>query len=440
VQTRFAWLPRLIAGGQEATRGMLERSEGHFRYRFAPGVDAILVEYAQQALEGQYAAMEALLGVAPVEPVLVEFFPTVETFVQASGLPPDWVKTTGTIAICKWDRLLVLSPMNRSRGYPWLDTLGHEYVHLAVSRASHNEAPIWFQEGSAKVLESAWRKGDRRAFTDPHSETLLARALQADALIPFESMHPSMAALPSASAASLAFAQVAYAVDYLLEEAGEEGYRRVVDETRRHGDVMRAVDLVMGRSGGNFESRVESHIKRQRPRVRANVLGFEPTLKAQAAQQADAKGEALDPVLVADGRMQDLTRVGDMLRLRGHVHAALIEYERAWRVGAFHSPALANKRARALQALGRDAEAIRALEASLVLYPEYTPSVALLFELTSQTEDARAAALLGERAIALNPFDPTVHDRLAEVYETLGETDLVDRERRVLRVLADYLK
>lgn len=440
IRARFAWLPERIAGGKAATAGMLERTEGNFVYRFAPTADAILVEYAQQALEGQHDVMKALLGTSPAEPVLVEFFPTVQQFVQASGLPAEWVETTGTVAICKWDRMLVLSPMNMRRGYPWLDTLAHEYVHLALSRASHNQAPIWFQEGSAKVLESAWRGADRRKFMDPHSESLLATAVGKDALIPFASMHPSMAALPSSEAAALAFAQVAYAVDYLFEETGDEGYRRVVDETRRHGDVLRAVDLVMGRSGGPFESRVKSHILRQGLQVRSKVVGFDRILEPDSAQEDDPDGEALDPVLKADARMQEHSRVGDMLRVRGHTHAALLEYDRAHAAGAFHSPALAAKRARALRALGRDGQATQVLRASLALYPEYTPAVTLLFELVASTEDQATAAALGERAIALNPFDPHVHARLAEVYGALGNQPLQERERLVLTVLTDHLK
>jgi Flp pilus assembly protein TadD len=248
-----------------------------------------------------------------------------------------------------------------------------------------------------------------------------------------------MAALPSADDAALAFAQVAYAIDYILEETGNEGYRRVVAETRRHGDIMRAVDLVMGRSGGRFEKRVTTHIQRQHPRVRANVAGFQPSFSAGAAGEADPKGEALDPVLLADKDMQEHSRVGDLLRLRGHVSAALLEYERAQRVGAFHSPALSNKRARALLKLGRTPEAAALLRESTALYPEYTPSVALLFELTSQGDDQAGAAALGERAIGLNPFDSEVHARLAAVYEALGRPALADRERRSLQVLDDYL-
>jgi len=431
---RMAWLPDRIGAAQAATAGMEERTIGNFVYRWAPGHDEVLVEYAAQALEGQREAMEELLGVAPAEPTVVEFFPNVHGLVVATGLPSEWVETTGTVAVSKWDRLLVLSPMNMTRGYPWMDTLAHEYVHLALARASANQAPVWFQEGSAKVLESAWRDGDRRRFLSPHSESLLAKALKEDALIPFASMHPSMAALPSSDAAALAFAQVACAVDYLFEEGGDEGYRRVVAQTALHGDVFRAIDLVLGR-GGRFESRYVRHTRGLGLEVRSDVFGFEPKLAAGAGAEEDEKAERLDPVLLAHRRMRDLVRIGDLLRLRGHLEAALLEYEEAGRTGPYHSPALANKQARALRGLGRSDEARLLLGESVRLYPEYTPTISLLADLAWRAGDQGQAARMGSRAIRLNPFDPRVHRQLAEVYEQAGEAELAARERRVLGLL-----
>ena len=431
----MAWLPERIAGAQVATAGMHERTVGNFVYRFAPGHDEVLAEYAAEALEGQREAMSGLLGVLPEQPTVVEFFPDVDGLVAASGLPREWVQTTGTVAISKWDRLLVLSPMNMARGYPWMDTLAHEYVHLALSRASRNHAPIWFQEGSAKVLESAWREGDRRRFLSPHSESLLARALEEDALIPFASMHPSMAALPSSEAASLAFAQVACAIDYLLEEAGDEGYRRVVDQTALHGDVSRAIDLVLGR-GGRFEGRYKRHMRSLGLEVRADVFGFEPELVSGAAAQEDEAGERLDPVLLAHRRMRDLTRLGDLLRMRGHMEAALLEYQEAGRTGPYHSPSLAGKQARALRGMGRADEARALLAESVGLYPEFTPTITMLAELAALAGDDRIAAEMGMRSLWLNPFDPNVHLRLVEVYERTGDAAGAERERRVLGLLA----
>lgn len=431
----MAWLPERIGAAQAATADMEELAVGNFVYRFTPGRDEVLVEYASDALEAQREVMEALLGVAPEQPTVVEFFPDVHSLVLASGLPEQWVETTGTVALSKWDRLLVLSPANMARGYPWMDTLAHEYVHLALGRASANHAPVWFQEGSAKILESAWRGGDRRRFLPPYSESLLAKALDEGALIPFASMHPSMAALPSSDAAGLAYAQVTCAVDYLLEEAGEEGYRRVVDQTALHGDVLRAIDLVLGR-GGRFEGRYKRHMRTLGLEVRSDVFGFEPKLAAGASLEADEKGERLDPVLLAHRRMRDLTRIGDLLRLRGHLEAALLEYEKADRAGPYHSPALANKQARALRGLGRTDEARGLLAESVELYPEYTPTITLLADLAARAGDDRVAVEMGVRSVQLNPFDPNVHLLLAEAYQRAGDLPRAERERRVLGLLA----
>jgi tetratricopeptide (TPR) repeat protein len=436
----LAWLPTRILAARETTRDFLERREQNFVYRFAPGADAILVDYAIEALEGQRAAMARVVGVAPARPVVIEFFPSVPAFVAASGLPAEWVETTNTVAICKWDRMLVLSPMNMGRGYPWKDTIAHEYVHLVLSRASANRAPIWLQEGSAKVMESWWRKGPKpgRLELEPYSETLLAKGRDEGDLIPFADMHPSMAALPSAEAASLAFAEVATAVDFLLGELGEGGYRRIIEQTSLHGDAMRAVDEVMGLGGGGFEKRWLRWLGGQPLRARANIARLDEPLEAGAAGKSDTEDDELDAVLLAHRGMQDLTRVGDMLRQRGHLRAALVEYQKAAASEPFHSPKLANKQARTLAGLGELDFARDVLEESVALYPEFTPTVTLLSELAMQVGDTASAETHAWQAIGLNPFDPTPHVVLAQVYEAVGRAEEAQREKTVLSVLKTY--
>ncbi len=440
---REARLPSLrtrVEQAWEATVGMLSRSEGHFVYRFAPGVDAVLPEYASPALEAQRAAMEELLGVAPKQATLVEFFPTVERFVKASGLPSEWVETTHTVAIAKWDRILVLSPMNMAHGYPWLDTLAHEYVHLALSRASRNTAPIWFQEGSAKLLEGRWRGADLDTpFLGPWAESLLVTAMTRGALVGFEQMHPSMAALPSSEVAALAFAQVACAVEFIFRQSGASGYRRVVQSIAAGADMIAAVEQVLALSQGGFEASYQQHIRGKGLSVRTNVQEFESSLEEGAARATDPRGQALDPVLVEHRRMQQHARLGDQLRLRGHREAALIEYHKADRAEPYHSPALANKQARTLRAMGRVQAARRVLEESVALYPEFTPTTTLLAELAAREGRLAEAIALFERSIGLNPFDPSVHRYLAELLVQQGNEQGIKREERVLRVLGDYL-
>lgn len=435
LEDRLAWLHRRLPATVAAVRGMVDEADGPFIYRYSPGPDALLPHYAKEALEGERRVLTTLFGEAPAEPVVVEFFPDESSFVAASGLPAEWVRTTGTVAISKWDRLLVLSPRTMSRGYAWKDTLAHEYVHLALARASQNRAPVWFHEGSAKLLESAWRDPVRRDFVGPWAESLLARALDEDSLVAFASMHPSMAALPSSELATLAFAQVAWAVDFVFDEVGDPGYRRVVTETARHGDLMRALASVLGASGRNFERSYRGHLAKQDLKVRAEVAEINLEFDSEGADRSDVEGETLDPILIEHRPMQDHARIGDMLRIRGHLRAALLEYERALAAGPFHSPALANKTARALVGLGEDARARLVLEETVALYPEFTPTVALLARLYAEAGERGAAISMAERALALNPFDPSIHRLLAKAYTEGGLPKKRDGELRALRIL-----
>jgi tetratricopeptide (TPR) repeat protein len=420
---------------QRAVAGMSERAEQHFIYRYQPGPDSLLPDYARETLEGQRKVLESLYGVAPTLPTVVEFFPDEKSFVAASGLPAEWVRTTGTVAICKWDRILALSPRTLPRGYPWKDTLAHEYVHLVLARASKNRAPVWFHEGSAKLLESAWRDPQRKDFVGPWAESLLARAIAEDSLVGFDDMHPSMAALPSSEIAALAFAQVAWAVNYIFDEVGDEGYRTVVRETSLHGDVFRAIGSVLGESGRNFEQGYRQFLAQQDLKVRAQVAGIDLGLGSGKPGGGDPDGDDLDPILREHRAMQDHARLGDLLRRRGKLRAALLEYERAAQVGPYHSPALANKRARAHRGLGGVERAVALLEESVLLYPEYTPTVTLLAELSAQAGDTARAIVMGEMALGLNPFDPSVHRLLETAYEDVGRLEERDREQRVLLLL-----
>ena len=87
---------------------------------------------------------------------------------------------------------MITSPKALARGYSWLDTLAHEFIHLIISEKSKNTVPIWLHEGLAKYSESLWY-GEAGLALEPASENLLADATKDNDLVTFEEMHPSMA-------------------------------------------------------------------------------------------------------------------------------------------------------------------------------------------------------------------------------------------------------
>ena len=85
----------------------------------------------------------------------------------------------------------MISPGSLVRGFNWMDTLSHEYVHYLLTKKSRNRLPLWMHEGIAKYLETQWR-GENQ-YLSPIMETVLFNALKNDYRIPLEAMMPSLA-------------------------------------------------------------------------------------------------------------------------------------------------------------------------------------------------------------------------------------------------------
>ena len=123
----------------------------HFLFRYVEDKDAILVDYALNTLEKAYCAVGNDLNYFPKEPVLVEVFPDAESFCTISTLTREEIETSGTVAICLFNRVIITSPRLQPRGYQWLDTLTHEYVHYVIMEKTYNRVPNLAPRGNCKV-------------------------------------------------------------------------------------------------------------------------------------------------------------------------------------------------------------------------------------------------------------------------------------------------
>ncbi|HET9450557.1 MAG TPA: hypothetical protein VFO83_06730, partial [Aggregicoccus sp.] len=151
----------------------------HFILLYPKGKDEVLAPYALETLEAIHAALKEDLGYAPPGKVRVEVVNSARDLSRVSTLTLKQIQTTGTIAICKFNKLMVTSPKAVARGYDWQDTLAHEYIHLVVSRKSANTVPIWLHEGLAKYLESRWR-GEAGLALGPSQLALLGHRVKQD--------------------------------------------------------------------------------------------------------------------------------------------------------------------------------------------------------------------------------------------------------------------
>ena len=143
-------LAELAKAARDAVREFKEERSAHAVIRYAPE-DAVLAPYARDTVEAAAAALHEDLGFEPPLPIRVELYRSPTDLAAVSSLSVAEVARTGTIALCKWARLMVTTPRALATGYPWLDSMNHELVHYAVSTLSADRAPGLAAGGAGQV-------------------------------------------------------------------------------------------------------------------------------------------------------------------------------------------------------------------------------------------------------------------------------------------------
>jgi tetratricopeptide (TPR) repeat protein len=307
-----------------------------------------------------------------------------------------------------------------------MDTLAHEYCHLVVSRISHDTVPVWLQEGLARFEQSRWRKppGLQLSATE---HALLAAALKKGRLITFDEMHPSMAKLPSQDAAALAYAEVYTLVGWMQSKVGYKGLRDAITAQREGKSARRAVSEVMALSWTAVERAWHAHLKVSDAAGRGSRPG-KPIKFGNGGAASENVG--LEQV---GAKARKHARLGGMLRARGALEAAAVEYEKALASGP--EPFVAGKLARTLVELGRHDRAIE-LATPLVASDDGDAVAAVTLGIARSAKQEWPQAITAyEHALRVSPFDPITRCGLAEAY---GKT--ADSRATRERAACDQLK
>jgi tetratricopeptide (TPR) repeat protein len=403
-----AMLARVAHETEEVTRGFetLRSDDGRFEVRFAPGLDRFVAHDALHVLRAVDEGLATELGARHAGPIRLEILPTATALSRVSSLSIDDIERTGTIALCKWDRLMITSPRALVHGYPWADTIGHEAVHLLLSQITEDRAPVWMQEGYARFLERRWRGGPPAVHMDEGSEQLLVTHAAQGTLISFDRLHPSIAMLPTAEDAALAFAQVSTFVQSFYGARGSAGLIDVAARVRRGEDARQAFAEAADEPFDTLEGRWRDVIGAMPIPTDAHAI---PHLELA---HGDVEPDDSSDVGVVDARRA--VRLGDLLWTAQRYLAASVEYGRAHTLSP-DDPIVATRLARAAVRGGDGRAAIDALEPLVADAPDYEPLLANLGAAYALVGDRTRARERSRAATELNPFDPEPHCTLATV-------------------------
>jgi predicted Zn-dependent protease len=422
---------RILLQRTRDTVGKFKRFESaHFVLYLDDARDAILAPSALTALEKSYQAIAETLGYRPEGKVRVEIAPDAPSFNAISTLSLRDIEETGAVGICKFNKIMAISPRALSRGYRWLDSLNHEYVHYAITHLTNNKAPIWIHEGLARFLETRWRRDETaRAAADyltPINRTLLARALGDNKFVGFKKMEPSLIHLETAEEVQLAYAEAASAIDLIVTRRGQTGLRELLKELRERS-AAEAVEKILGVGFAAFENHWKDFLKGKEFK---EIEGSRPRRFKVRGETGEDDG-AVELREIQSAVARNRTGLGDRMRDRGRTAAAAMEYERALQASP-HSPIILTKLARALIETKRHEEAVGRLREAEGLDPDSAAVYVLLGRAHHASKDHAAARKALEEAIHINPFDPGIYRLLADSYDALGERRLAEQARATL--------
>jgi hypothetical protein len=331
------------------------------------------------------AALTRDLGVSWPKPTRVLVVRDLMSLSAVTGLPQKSAQTTGTVAVAKWGRITLLSPRASEHGYPWRDTIAHELTHLAVTHASADHAPLWLQEGVAKREEVRWRAPG--PFDDrPSPDSVVARGFELKLGFPLDELGPSIAMLPSADAAMVAFAEVTSFVRYLAATGGPDTLPTLMTKLRTAPDVDTALRDATGADLHTWDGRWREGLTAHPP----------PRLPATFGLGGDVRGMR---------EVRDRLRLAELLYGRRHPKEALREMNAIKGEAAESDPSVRSVRARVLEAAGQRDAALREVADPSLVSSSYGPWWAIRGRWQREDGLGSDADASFVEAVATDPFD-----------------------------------
>ena len=358
---------------------VLEDKQRGVWLRLQDDADRVLAPFIFEVAAQARDTVSKEVGIDLPRPLRIDLVRDLFSLSSVSGLPLKAAETTGTLAVARWGRVIMLSPRAPVQGYPWQDTLAHEITHLLVTRATRDFAPLWMQEGLAKRFEVRWRAP--RPFDRPDWADTSARNAALDGRsVGIDKLGPSIAMLPTPEAAGIAFAEVTSFMHFFIEQNGEPALRLLFADLRGNGAAGAEAALlsVTGYGLSEWNARWQRFLREPvKPLAEAAPLhGAAPRAQGDAGRRV---------------------RLADLLAGRGHGRESASEVEPLL-ASLSRLPQIRARVAAGLYQAGDDAGAQRALGTVAEIDALYGPWFALAgrgFKQRAELTEAQSAFTLG---------------------------------------------
>lgn len=351
--------------------------------RYQDDADRALTPVLVETVQKARASLSNDLGVEWKRPMRITVVRDLLSLSAMTGLPYKAAQTTGTVAVAKWGRVTLLSPRASHHGYPFRDTLAHELTHLAIAMQTRDRAPLWLHEGVARREEVRWREPG--IFDDrPSPESIVLRGMELKLDLALDKLGPSIAMLPSADAAMVAFAEVMSFIKYFVESSPPDALPKLLVALRTANSTDEGLKAVSGETLAQWDVRWRAQLGKRTKEPLSPMFRLGAT-----------------PPGLGDSR--ERSRLAELLVGRKHPSEALVELEKipAEMLG---DPSLRYLRARALDGADSARQAEALVEDPKLWMASFGPCWAIRGRLARARGETTLADVSFAEAMAHDPF------------------------------------
>lgn len=422
-QERF-FVNYIVRLNEIISAGYQEFESEHFRV-YLKGRDVILKEKIISHLEKIYKLIGEKIMYYPTEKIRVEVYNTKDEFAFASTLGRNIVDKSGVVGICKFNRIMIISPESLPYGYRWCDTITHEYIHFILNRISEYKLPLYLHEATARYYDTIYRSTEPLCFT-PANVRMLLQAKKENRLIPFSSLKGSLVYLDSQQDIELAFVELASFVKYIVDNYGEERYIKLIHAYKDYENKEEKLySEVLGVKLKDLKLQWEQNIERMFERF-SFYPGALPDWKFVSAEKEEH-------LLGLD--LLQYIELGDKFLNRKDYNSAIFQYKKAQKLEEYNPVVLA-RLGRAYLKAGLFNQAEEILKKCVEANPNYVVGYELLFRVYyEKAEYEKALEVYKRHIIEINPFNYEVRKLVAEIYSDLGRLQDAIKEYEVVKML-----
>jgi tetratricopeptide (TPR) repeat protein len=382
---------------------------------------AVIAPYAVQLTRDSIAEFTGRYGFELAEPVVIEMYPDHEDFaVRTAGMPGIGILGATFGYVVAMD-----SPSSRPPAqFQWGTTLWHEMAHVFTLEATNHLVPRWFSEG-VSVFEE-WRSGPNPGVRIPMS---VYSAMKDDRFLPIAELDEGFVRPTYEEQVIVSYMQAGLVCQFIDETYGTEKLRAVLYAFRDGLQTGDAITAVLDMSPATFDANFAAFVQREHATVLDNLEDWHHTLQSVGQHLLEEDWDTiiglaehlidlLPQYTEPDSPYIALSRASEAL---GRQDDAVRALEQFWRYGGYEPRAL-KKLAEWFDDAGRQDEAIEVLQSVNFVVPLDQEIHGTLGDLLIDADRPDEALREYAAALALDPHDKaTAYYRMARAHNALGD-------------------